>query len=395
MTPASHHIVWLINHNEGGGIARATVSLACAARDAGCATRAIALSDGTMARLMRDSGFEVDVIGQGFFTGYDGSLLRRVGHAMENERLTRRLVPLVASNLRDRGGDVLHIVSPYLVRLVGPAARQASALPVWEMANLISDRYPFKLNQRYYGRVVRRFGLVVIANSQYTASTIGWGSDNVFVNAPSTDANAFDPRRVMPVPRSELGFSADDVVLGMFARYVPDKAQHQLIEAAARLIAQGQKLAVLLAGEPIGSPYADELRSLVRRLGIGSRVKLLPGVGDVERYLASVDLAFNCRIDPEPFGLSVVEAMLMGKPVIVHALGGPAETVVDGQTGWHYRAPTTEALTGAIERALAERSRWGQVGAAGRERAMTHYACHATGARYIQIIAQNRHRPHS
>ena len=391
MTPP--HIVWLINHNEGGGIARATVSLARAVRARGIATRAVSLGDGSMARLMRDHGFAVDVIGHGSFTGYNGTLVRRIAHAVHNERLTRTLVPRVASNLKEKGGDVLHIVSPYLVRLVGPAAQRAGATPVWEMANLISDRYPFKLNQRYYGRVVRRFGLIVIANSRFTASTIGWGGENVFVNAPSTDADAFDPSKVVPVPRSELGFAPDDVVLGMFARYVPDKAQHQLIEASARLIARGEKLALLLAGEPFASAYAEELRAMVAGLGISSRVRLLPGVSDVERYLASVDLAFNCRVDPEPFGLSVVEAMLMGKPVIVHGLGGPAETVVDGQTGWHYGAPTSEALADAIERALSQRARWGDMGAAGRERALVHYASDATASQYLRIIANTRQNP--
>jgi glycosyltransferase involved in cell wall biosynthesis len=387
----SHHIVWLVNNNEGGGIARATVSLARAARAAGCRTRAVSLADGSMARLMRDNGFDVDVIGQGSFTGYNGSLPRRVGHAIHNERLTRKLVPLIASNLRQKGGEVLHIVSPYLVRLLGPAAQQAGALPVWEMANLISDRYPFKLNQRYYGRVVRRFGLIVIANSRFTASTIGWGGHNVFVNAPSTDADAFDPSKVVPVARSELGFADDQIVLGMFARYVPDKAQHQLIEALARLEGKAHRLAVLLAGEPFDGAYAQDLRVLVGRLGLEGRVTLLPGVHDVERYLADVDLAFNCRLDPEPFGLSVVEAMLMGKPAIVHALGGPAETVVDGQTGWHYHAPTTEALAGAIERALAQKSSWREIGAAARSRALTHYASAATCSQYLRIIEQTRH----
>ena len=82
-----------------------------------------------------------------------------------------------------------------------------------------------------------------------------------------------------------------------------------------------------------------------------------------ERYYDAIDFAVNSRIDPEPFGLSVVEAMLAGRPVLVHALGGPAETVVDGVTGWHVAEATSESFAAGLRRIMQDR------GSLGRKRA--------------------------
>jgi glycosyltransferase involved in cell wall biosynthesis len=114
-----------------------------------------------------------------------------------------------------------------------------------------------------------------------------------------------------------------------------------------------------------------------------------------ERYYGVIDVAVNAYRGAESFGLSVVEAMLCGKPVLAHALGGPAETVLDGVTGWHIREPTVEALRGGVIRALADRSRWATLGAAGRSRAMSEYTLEKQASFYARFAREvvGRGRP--
>jgi glycosyltransferase involved in cell wall biosynthesis len=52
----------------------------------------------------------------------------------------------------------------------------------------------------------------------------------------------------------------------------------------------------------------------------------------------------------EDFGIAPLESMASGLPVIAYAAGGALETVLDGQTGILFHAPTVDALAGAVAR---------------------------------------------
>jgi glycosyltransferase involved in cell wall biosynthesis len=71
----------------------------------------------------------------------------------------------------------------------------------------------------------------------------------------------------------------------------------------------------------------------------------------------------------EGFGLSVVEAMACGRPVIAHNLGGPGETIVDGKTGWLFAPFDVATMSLTIERCLDDRPKWKSFSREGSERA--------------------------
>ena len=156
----------------------------------------------------------------------------------------------------------------------------------------------------------------------------------------------------------------------------------------AQLPPQYANTHLLLLGGPNQGGFADELRALAKRLGLAERLHIVGNVSDPERYYEAIDVAINARIDPEPFGLSVVEAMMMGKPVLVHALGGPAETVLDGQTGWHVHEPTVEGFKAGLLRALGEREKWPAMGAAARQRALEQFSLSRQAKQYVDIVRQ-------
>jgi glycosyltransferase involved in cell wall biosynthesis len=145
---------------------------------------------------------------------------------------------------------------------------------------------------------------------------------------------------------------------------------------------------LLLLGGPADGEFAGELRSLATQLGIASRLHLLGNVPDPERYYGAIDIAINAYLGAESFGLSVVEAMMMGKPVLVHALGGPAETVIDGVTGWHVHEPTVEGFRQGLLRAFGDREKWPGMGAAARERALEHFTLSRQAQQYVKIVRQ-------
>ncbi|MGC8541426.1 MAG: glycosyltransferase family 4 protein, partial [Phycisphaerae bacterium] len=145
-------------------------------------------------------------------------------------------------------------------------------------------------------------------------------------------------------------------------------------------------LHLLLLGPERDAAYAAEMRAAAAAAGVGERVHFAGSVPDPERYYELVDIAVNARIDAEPYGLSVVEAMMMAKPVLAHALGGPAETVLDGVTGWLMNDASREAFKAGILRALDARQRWVEMGGAGRIRALERFSLDHQADEYLRLL---------
>ncbi len=77
---------------------------------------------------------------------------------------------------------------------------------------------------------------------------------------------------------------------------------------------------------------------------------------------------------------------MMERPVLVHALGGPAETVIDGETGWHMSHPTVECYSQGIRRALQDRPKWRQMGERARQHALSQFSLKRQADRYMEIV---------
>jgi glycosyltransferase involved in cell wall biosynthesis len=84
----------------------------------------------------------------------------------------------------------------------------------------------------------------------------------------------------------------------------------------------------------------------------------------------------------------VIEGMLMEKPVLVHALGGPAETVADGVTGWHIKAPTLDRFAAGLDAALSDRNRWTTMGQDARLHALAQYTHRDAARRILAIMSE-------
>ena len=94
---------------------------------------------------------------------------------------------------------------------------------------------------------------------------------------------------------------------------------------------------------------------------------------DIPRILAASNVLVLPSATPEPFGLTVVEAMAAGCPVVATAAGGPLESVVDGVTGWLVPPNDPQAMAQKIRRALDHPEEARAMGARGRQRAQAHF----------------------
>src|SRR6185437_6355473 len=99
--------------------------------------------------------------------------------------------------------------------------------------------------------------------------------------------------------------------------------------------------------------YTDELLRRARRLGIAERVRLVGECDDMPAALMLSDVVVHASTQAEAFGRVVIEAQAMGRPVIASELGGPAETVEPGVTGWLTTPGDVASLARALDEVLA------------------------------------------
>jgi D-inositol-3-phosphate glycosyltransferase len=144
----------------------------------------------------------------------------------------------------------------------------------------------------------------------------------------------------------------------------------------------------VIVGGTGDQPYAHRLRELARECGVGDRVRLAGSVpvADMPRWYRSADVL---AATPwyEPFGLTPLEAMASGVPVVGSAVGGIIDTVVDGVTGDLVPARDPRALGSALRRLLTDGVRRCSYAVAARDRAVQSYSWQGVATRITGVYA--------
>ena len=250
--------------------------------------------------------------------------------------------------------------------------------------------------KRWYNGVMTR-GDVVIANSVYTRDHIlsehRIAAGRIELIPEGVDTSIFDPAEIPPervsAVRESWGVSQDDTraIVLVAARLTGWKGHRVAIDALARS-AWRERTLLVFSGSGENSSYASELSARAAKAGV---TLILAGrCADMPAAFIAADVVAAPSTEPESYGRSVAEASAMARIVIASALGGTAETVVDGQTGLLAPAGDVGAWAAALDRALSlspdERA---AMGIAAWTRIREHYSvarmCQATFALYLRL----------
>lgn len=157
----------------------------------------------------------------------------------------------------------------------------------------------------------------------------------------------------------------DSLRVGMLARLDPWKGQMLLLDAFADSLAQTGAVLEFAGGAPFGhEPFLLALRERADERGIADQVVFLGHVDDVDRVLATWDIAVHYSTRPEPLGQNVLQYLAAGCATIVADEGGPVE-FVDGSTNGLRVAPRdVGALAAALGRLAEDASLRDQLSAA-------------------------------
>lgn len=138
-----------------------------------------------------------------------------------------------------------------------------------------------------------------------------------------------------------------DPVIAMVARFVPQKNQAMLLDAATRI---RKPFRIQFVG---GGPTLPGVRRRAEKLGLSSRVEFLGERSDVSELLRRASI-FALPTHWEGFPLSILEAMRAGLPIVASDVGGVSEAVADGQNGYLTARHDTSAFARALEVLLAD-----------------------------------------
>jgi glycosyltransferase involved in cell wall biosynthesis len=237
-----------------------------------------------------------------------------------------------------------------------------------------------------YERVLGRQADAVIAQcSDELAELVQLGvpRDQISLIPSGVDASHFTPQG----PVAPRGPAPRILCVG---RLVERKGYADVIHA---LPAVPGAECVIVGGPPepelAGDPVAAKLRALAGSIGVADRVQLVGGQPrtHLPAWYRSADV-LACAPWYEPFGLTPLEAMACGVPVVGYALGGFTDTVVEGVTGHLVPPRDTRSLATALRRLLREPSRRLAYATAAVDRARSCYSWQRTAEQLIRLYAQ-------
>ena len=199
---------------------------------------------------------------------------------------------------------------------------------------------------------------------------------NVHVLYDGLDPTKLKRQREPAAIRESLGLAEGRPVIGIVGNVRRWKGQEVAIHAMARLTKAVPDVALLIVGAtaPVDEPYEAEVRSLVAKYGLERNVIFCGYQKFPADYVALMDVVVHASILPEPFGMVVLEAMAMRKPVVGARDGGVPEMVVEGVTGYTYPPGDAEALARRVEELLRDPVRARTMGNAGYDRVVADFS---------------------
>jgi glycosyltransferase involved in cell wall biosynthesis len=243
-----------------------------------------------------------------------------------------------------------------------------------------------------------RKAAAIFAVSDFTReelATLGLGRDKIHTVYNAVDADHFDPERTPSSPgsiRAPFGIPASAPLVGIAARMTHWKGQRELIGAVSSLSATYPDLHVLVLGADVPA-YREECLALARAGGICDRVHFCGYQRDVRPYLQEMDVFVHPSY-AEPFGLSIVEAMAMRKPVVACNSGGVPEIITHATDGWLVEPRSVAAVATAIGSLLEHPEARRKMGARARETVRNRFSprrqCQVAAERYGSLLSASQ-----
>jgi glycosyltransferase involved in cell wall biosynthesis len=270
----------------------------------------------------------------------------------------------------------------------GPAAQMAGLPAVWWQHGLPDGHWMDRLVSR-----VPAVEILACSEATKAAQLRLRPSSSVRVIYPAVELERYSGPRLQDqrTIRRRLGLPESALVVGIVARLQRWKGIHLVLEAAAHLRNSVPEFLVVVVGGPhsLEPDYAAWVRGYADQLGVSGRTVFAGHQTNVPEWMAAMDVMVSASQN-EPFGMVIIEAMALGKPVVAVRAGGPAEIIRHDHDGLLMESNRPDQLAEALRRLLGDSDLRRRLGARARVRAQefgTSRLAHEVGNALHSVLA--------
>src|SRR6266567_2981645 len=237
----------------------------------------------------------------------------------------------------------------------------------------------------------------------------GANPDKIVLIPSAVNTRIFKPL-ARDAARHRIGLDTNGKVIVYVGRMLARKDIRNVIRALALLVRKYESsegspttlLTLMVVGgetlepDPEATPEIGELQKLAAELGVTEHVRFIGKrqPEELRDYYCAGDVAVTTPWY-EPFGLTPLEAMACGRPVIGSAVGGITYTIKDGETGFLVPPRDPETLAVRLQQLLSQPELSTQMGLAARKRVEREFTWSITvmrtGALYETLLAERMH----
>jgi glycosyltransferase involved in cell wall biosynthesis len=256
--------------------------------------------------------------------------------------------------VRDRHIDIVHVHSPYVAAIVRSAFGRERPVIVTTEHN-VWERYH---RSTYWANAVTfPRNDHVFAVSDEVRDSIRYPRLLRFLRTPpmQTLRHGIDVNRVLSTPsptgvREELGIAADAPVVGTVANFKPHKGYDYLLQVAERVARTMPEVRFVFVGQ---GPMREQMLGEARLRGIEDVVVFAGFRDDALRLVRTFDI-FAMSSLHEGLPLALLEAMALGCPPVATSVGGVAEVIEDGVSGFTVPARRPDLQAEVVVRVLGD-----------------------------------------
>lgn len=262
-----------------------------------------------------------------------------------------RVIPKLTKFLKEHKPDILEIHLPYTGFLGRISAKLARIGPILYVEHSLAVQIGIRRFHilSFLGNILTYpLNDYIVTVSQDTCNDV---KKYCFTKKPiQVVLNGIDIKKIedsrtnITKIKQSFDIPINHKIVGHVANLLPKKRQDILLDAAKIVINEFPQVTFVLVGR---GPLEQKLKSLTLKLGIQNNV-IFPGfVDDLYGIMQTFDV-FVMSSQYEGFGISLAEAMALGKPAVVTRVGGMVEVVEDMVSGFLVDAKTPHELAARI-----------------------------------------------